>query len=161
MRTHATFHTLVVLTAVLTFSTSFGTLAQQNSGSVEAKIAAERDAEADVSKPLWFGTGCLLFGVSGGCVDGLGLESPLVEVIFPSLWAAGIAGSYFYRPDPPAERLLGKSPEYVAFYTDAYKAKRGQLHATWTTIGCASGGLVAGAVAVAGLIAWASSDWPP
>lgn len=161
MRIHSMFHTLVVLTAVLTFSTPFGTFAQQNSGSVEAKIAAERDAEADVSKPLWFGAGCLLLGVSGGCVGGLGLESPLADVMLPSLWAAGIAGSYFYRPDPPAERLLGKSPEYVAFYTDAYKAKRGQLHATWTTIGCASGGLALGAVAVAAIAAWAFSDWPP
>ena len=161
MRTHATFHTFVVLIAILTVNLPFSAIAQQNSGSVEAKIAAERDAEADVSKPLWFGTGCLLFGVSGGCVGGLGLESPLAEGMLLSLWAAGTAGSNFYRPDPPAERLLGKSPEYVAFYTDAYKAKRGQLHATWTTIGCVSGGLAAGAVAVAALIAWASSDWPP
>ena len=161
MRIHSTFHTLVVLTAVLTFSTSFGTLAQQNSGSVDAKIAAERDAEADVSKPLWFGAGCLLLGVSGGSVAGLGLESPLADVMLPSLWAAGIAASYFYRPNPPVERLFGKPPEYVAFYIDAYKAKRGQLHATWTTIGCASGALAAGAVAVVAAIAWAFSDWPP
>ena len=161
MRIRSTFHTLVVLTAVLTFSMSFGTLAQQNPRSVEAKIAAERDAEADVSKPLWFGTGCLLLGVSGGCVGVLALEPPLVEVMLPSVWTAGIAGSYFYRPDPPADRLLGKSPEYVAFYTDAYKAKRGQLHATWTTIGCASGSLAVSAVALAAVIAWAFSDWPP
>ena len=150
------FHIFVFFMAVLTFSMPFGTLAQQNAW----RAAAERDAEADVSKPLWFGAGCLLLGASG-CVGGSGLESPLVDVILPGLWVAGIAGSYFYRPDPPAERLLGKSPEYVAFYTDAYKAKRGKLQATWTTVGCASGVLATGAAGLVLLIAWASSDWPP
>ena len=160
MRTHFMFRTFVFFMAVLTFSVPFGTLAQQNAWRDEAEIAAERDAEADVSKPLWFGAGCLLFGASGGCV-GLSLESPLVDVILPSVWTAGIAGSYFYRPDPPAERLLGKSPEYVAFYTATYKEKRGRLQATWTTVGCASGTLAAGAAFTVLLIAWASSDWPP
>ena len=161
MRINSMFHTLAFFMAVLTFSMPFGTLAQQNSWRVEAKIAAERDAQTDINKPLWFGAGCLLLGASGSCVGCLSLESPLVDVMFPSVWAAGIAGSYFFRPDPPAERLLGKSPEYVAFYTDAYKAKTGTLQATWTAVGCASGSVATAAAALILLIAWASSDWPP
>lgn len=69
MRIMSTFHTLVVLMIVLTFSTSFVTLAQQNpvltevsktaaaqkaNAVVEAKAAAERDASKDTNEPLWF-----------------------------------------------------------------------------------------------------------
>ena len=159
MRTHFMFHTLVFFMAVLTFSVPFGTLAQQNSWRSEAKIAAERDASTDVNKRLWFGAGCLFLGASSGC---LMLGSSLGDVASSGLLITGIAGSYFHRPDPPAERLLGKSPEYVAFYTDAYKAKAGKLQATWTTAGCASGVLAAGAVVLVGLIAYtADGGWPP
>ena len=50
MRTHFMFHTLAFFIAVLTFSMPFGTLAQQHSWRVEAKIAAERDAQTDINK---------------------------------------------------------------------------------------------------------------
>ena len=30
---------------------------------------------------------------------------------------------YIRPPNPPPERLIGKSPEYVKFYADAYRAK--------------------------------------
>ena len=158
MRIHSTFHIFVVLTVVLTFSTSFGTLAQENLESIEAEIAATRDAEADVKKLWWFGAGCLLFVASIRFVSALE-SSPYAEEIVIGLSVAGIAGSYFYRPDPPIERFLGKSPEYVAFYTDAYKVKRGKLQATWTTIGCASGGLAVGALVAAFVIAVFSNGW--
>ncbi|MXZ01778.1 hypothetical protein F4Y93_14470 [Candidatus Poribacteria bacterium] len=32
---------------------------------------------------------------------------------------------YIRPPNPPPERLIGKSPEYVTFYADAYRAKMG------------------------------------
>ena len=61
------FHTLVVLMVVLTFSTSFATLAQQNpvltevsktaaqnpnTVALEAKAAAEQDASKDTNEPF-------------------------------------------------------------------------------------------------------------
>jgi hypothetical protein len=43
----------------------------------------------------------------------------------------GVAGAlipfilmiYAYEQNPPPQRLIGKSPEYVNFYTDAYRTK--------------------------------------
>ena len=63
MKINTTFHVLVFLMAILTFSIPFVTLAQQNLVPDEVVATAETDANKDVSKLLWFGTGCLLSGV--------------------------------------------------------------------------------------------------
>ena len=110
MKISSTFHVSALLMAVLTFSMPFITLAQQNL-QAEAIIAAERDAQNDVNKSLWFLVGCY------GCVFGL-------------IIAAGI------KPAFPATRLLGKSPEYVAFYTDAYKEEAKRLQTNSALAGC-------------------------
>ena len=107
---------LALLMALLTFSIPFVTFAQQNL-QMEAIVAAERDAQGDTSTGLWFLAGCL-----GGLV--------------------GVIIAYGVKPSPPATRLLGKSPEYVAFYTDAYqeKAKKLQSNSAWG--GCIANGLI-------------------
>jgi hypothetical protein len=56
----------------------------------------EQDAKKDVNSGLWFAAGCLFA-------------------------ATGVGMAYFIQPSPPAMRLLGKSPEYAAAYTDAYR----------------------------------------
>ena len=117
MKINSTFPCFSFLMAVLMFSTPFVTLAQQNSVQAEAEAAAEGDAEARTQKPVWFILGCV-----GGVI--------------------AVAVVYFFEPSPPAGSLLGKSPEYVAFYTDAYisKAKNIQMQA-------ALGGCVASCIA--------------
>jgi hypothetical protein len=35
----------------------------------------------------------------------------------------GVGAAYLIPPEPPAGDLVGKSPEYVSCYTDAYKSK--------------------------------------
>ena len=110
MKISSTFHVSALLMAVLTFSMPFITLAQQNL-QVEAIIAAERDAQNDVNTSLWFLGGCL-----GGVI--------------------GLIIAHGVEPAPPATRLLGKSPEYVAFYTDAYKAKAKKLQTNSALGGC-------------------------
>lgn len=67
-----------------------------------AVLAARQDAEASVSTGLWFWAGCFanFFGY--------------------------LTASTYHRPIP-AVPLLGKSPEYVASYTDAYRAKTSEL----------------------------------
>ncbi len=40
---------------------------------------------------------------------------------------------------PPPERLIGKSPEYVDFYINAYRAKARRLKGSSTIIGAAAG----------------------
>ena len=123
MKINSTFHALVFFMAVLMFSTPFATLAQQHLVRVEAEAAAKRDAEARTQKPAWF-----IFGCVGGLLT--------------------VAYVYLYEPTIPAGTLLGKSPEYVAFYTDAYtlKAKDIQMKA-------ALGGCVTSAIAWGVLIA--------
>lgn len=117
----------------------FGILAQENSTQVEdksvihhisvdvlAKTSAERDAETDTKRVVWVG-GNFVLGVVGGCLLG----------------SVGLLGAYIYEPSPPASRLLGKSPEYIVFYTDAYKAKARDLQLKYAATGCVSGSLVA------------------
>ncbi len=106
---------LALLTAMLTFSMPFVTFAQQNL-QMEAIVAAERDAQNDVNKGLWF---------VGGCLGGVAV--PMIV--------------YGVELAPPVTRLLGKSPEYVAFYTDAYKAKAKTLRVKSALGGCIVNGL--------------------
>ncbi len=117
MKICSTFHVLVIVMAVLTFSMPLITLAQQSSVHAEAIIAAERDAEATVNKPLWFGVGCLFTGL-------------------------GTIIAFVTAPSPPASRLMGKSPEYVALYTQAYQSKAKSVQGRSALIGCAISGAV-------------------
>jgi hypothetical protein len=75
----------------------------------EGTAAGQADGRTDTSSRLWRGVGCLL--------------GPL-----------GVATAYFTIPNPSPTRLLGKSPEYVAAYSDAYRAaaKRAQANNAWT-----------------------------
>ena len=131
----STFHVLVLLMVVLIFSIPFVSFSQQNSVILEARVAAEQDAEADankdVSKLLCFSAGCVLSAV-------FFLPSPYGYLLPP----AGIIGSYSYRPGPPPSRLIGKSPEYISAYTTTYKSKRGNIQALWTSAGCLTGCVV-------------------
>ena len=128
--------------AVLTFGMPFVALAQENSSQTDsedethqisvdvlAQTAAERDAEADTQQVLWIG-GNFVLGLVGGCVLG----------------SVGLFGAYLYEPQVPASRLMGKSPEYIMFYTDAYKARARDLHLRSAFIGCLGGSVVSGCV---------------
>ena len=102
---------LALLMVVLTFSMPFVTFAQQNSLQMDAIAAAERDAQNDVNRGLWF---------LGGCFGGV----------------IGVIVAYSVEPSPPVTRLLGKSPEYVAFYTQAYAEKAKKLQTNSALGGC-------------------------
>ena len=121
MKISSTFHFFVLLMALLTFGMPFVTLAQQLSVQVEAMNAAQRDAVTHTNQNMWRAFGCLggLFGVAGG---------------------------YLYEPAPPASALLGKSPEYVAFYTDAYRSKAKSIQTRGAIEGCVASTCVAAAV---------------
>jgi len=91
--------------------------AEEEGTAAEATLAGQADGQANTNGTLWLGAGCLL-------------------------QVTGLAAAYLYTPNPPAMRLLGKSPEYIAAYTDAYgdAAKRVQTSNAW--IGCVVTGLV-------------------
>ena len=117
MRIRKTFHVSVLFMALLIFSMPLLTLAQQVSVEAEAVATAEADAEATTNKNFWFVVGC-----------------------FGSL--LGLIYANYDVPSPPASRLLGKSPEYVAFYSDTYTQKAQKLQTGYALRGCITQGLI-------------------
>lgn len=127
---------LALFLIVIIFSIPFATYAQLELESVahQAKVDAEADANKDVNKLLWFGTGCAISGLA------FALIYPLPGVYTSCLVPpAGIAGTYFYQPAPNASRFIGKTPEYVSAYTDAYKSNRGRIQSNMSSLGCVTG----------------------
>ena len=104
------FCVLIVLMSGLSLSFPLQAIGQQRTTVIDAKGAAEYDAEDDVNTAIWLAAGGVL-GVVGNL----------------PLGAVAIGGAYVYQPMPPAERLLGKSAEYVTVYTDTYKVKSRSL----------------------------------
>ena len=80
----------------------------------QAIMDAEKDAAAHLNRTLWFTAG-FFFPVGGSII------------------------SQFYQPFLPTAPVLGKSPEYIAFYYDAYKVKTKKLQFKWALIGCLIG----------------------
>lgn len=80
---------------------------------------AEKDAKYHLNPTLWFSTGCFL------------------SFVGPVL-------SQRYQPFMPTGRVLGKSPQYVAFYYDAYKVKTKKLQFNWALGGCLIGTPIGG-----------------
>jgi len=83
----------------------------------EACVQAKADAEMDVNKTMWF---------VGGCLIGV----------------LGVGAAYLVKPNPPASKLLGKSPEYIASYSDCYSAKASSIQTSSSIYGCVVGTLV-------------------
>ena len=133
MKITSMFHVLTFLTATLIFSVPLMVLAQEVPlpemsmpipEEAKAIADAQRDAEAHLNKPLWFAVGCFL-------PMGVGLLVP-----------------YFHQKTPPAAALLGKSPTYVAHYTDTYKRQSQSHQFQSAAMGC----LIGTGVSVVGII---------
>ena len=113
---------------VLTFSAPLVAIAQYQSDASQAMAAAERDAQADVNKPLWFCVGC--FGL------------------------IGLVASYVYTSSPPASRFVGKSAEYIQTYTSTYETKSRSIQTTQAITGCVTGCVVSIGI---NLLLWGAS----
>ena len=103
--------TAALLCALIVLLIPYQSLAQE---SAEAVQAAKMDAQRDANGSMWFILSCL-FGVI-----------PLVI-------------AYVIDPSPPMGRLMGKSPEYVAAYTDAYRAEVKHIRTNNALWGCLVG----------------------
>ena len=97
----------------------------------EAIAAAQQDAKTNVNTSLWF---------LGGCVGGV------VVLIF----------AHIHEPLHLHLASLGKAPEYVAFYTDTYKAEASKLQTSRAMSGCITGAIVS-AVGYGGLMVLAAA----
>lgn len=87
--------TLSVVMVILLFSMPFLALAQQTSDAAQAIADAQRDAKL-INASIWGAAGCFLS--------------------FAGVFLASVA-----TPPVPAEKLIGKSPEYVVMYTTTYQ----------------------------------------
>ena len=142
MRMGLTFRTSIFW-AILIFSLPSGTLALEKTEMAVAIADARRDAVVNVNGPLWFGTGCL-FCIATVYISEFPPCSFLLEPNRASLLPipmpmVGIVGTYFYQSSPPTSRLIGKSPQYVRYYTKTYKKRIGELRAKWASAGVVGG----------------------
>ena len=118
----------------------------------EALAAAEQDASRDVNKLLWFsaGVGSVVvigpLGAYAGIVIGEIIGDPVSATLMGFI--VGATGPLFlidnYDPDPPSDRLVGKSPEYIDYYTKTYKSKTKSIRKRSATMGCLFGGCLLG-----------------
>lgn len=80
------------------------------------RLAGERDgrkdAEAEISSPMWFLAGCLVFGI-------------------PLAYASGAS--------PPPSRMMGRTPEYAAAYGMGYRYAGSAKQRTAVVYGCLTG----------------------
>ena len=83
-------------------------IAVQSQAITDAEMDAITDAQRDST---WYGAG-FLFGVFG------------------------IGAAYVATPSVPPRRLLGKTPEYIVFYTDAYQQAMKKERVEQATTGC-------------------------
>ena len=70
---------------------------------------------------------------SGAAIIGSGIGLA-VGVLVPLIWIST------YEPNLPPKRFIGKSPEYVESYTNAYRTKTRSLRTTWAAAGAAIAG---------------------
>ena len=108
-----------IVLAVIVALSPLGLLAQLPVAT-DACAQAQMDAQADVNETMWFFAGCL-FGV------------------------LGVGAAYVIEPSPPASRLLGQPPDYVAIYTDCYKDKAKSIQTSAAIKGCVLGSVLWGA----------------
>lgn len=90
----------------------------------QARQDANRDATADHKSGMWFVVGCLFPGI-------------------------GLLTSQFVPRNAPASALIGKTPQYVATYTETYKRKKKRLQARSAVGGCLTGTLITGGIGFA------------
>jgi hypothetical protein len=107
---------LALAVAVLAYPAT-ALAAEEEGTAAEGAQAGQTDGRANTNGTLWAGAGCLLAQL-------------------------GLAAAYLYTSNPPATPLLGKSPEYVAAYTDAYVDAARQVRTSNAWIGCVATSVV-------------------
>ena len=113
---------LFALVLILFFVAGSSTLFAKDA-KLQACQQAEADAKAFANPTIW-----LAAGFFGGIV--------------------GVLIAYVLQPNPPASKLLGKSPEYVAYYSDCYRLKVRSIRTQKAWIGCGVGAILGSAVSI-------------
>ena len=133
---------------------------------LQAKTDAESDASHDANALAYLGAGVSIpfaaapCGYMTGCVSALIVENgqgssscitaslgsakyylPVITAVAGSAAVLSLLIAYHSRPpNPPPERLIGKSPKYVQFYAKVYRSKmrsyRMRAVAAGSIVGC-------------------------
>lgn len=99
----------------------------------QARMQAEIDAKRDAGAAVWFIVGC-----AGSLL--------------------GLLIAQLSSPSPPQAALIGKSPEYVAAYTDVYVRRIKSIRTAYSLYGCGASVVFWGTII---LIAAAAADDDP
>jgi hypothetical protein len=70
-----------------------------------------------------------------GKVDGKAKSSPAWILAGLGFGCIGVGAAYLIKPSMPADRLVGKSPEYAMCYESAFKSASGAKQAGYAAIG--------------------------
>lgn len=157
MKLHLYFHCFAIFIGMLICIAPVTTFAQQqnNTHVLTATDDAEQHAENDIHKTTWICIGlCIpVFSVATGCIagytlgstegggglpGGYGFGSPSIIGMIGGTGLVFCGSSYWiysHKATPPAERLIGKSPEYIKHYTTAYQNKMRSQRIKWTLAG--------------------------
>ena len=145
---------LLLLSLTFTPILSFG---QQVSVEEQARTDATKDAENDLPKELLmitgFGVGSVGFfaGFMGGCYFGIVSfrweEAEKLAYVGAALCGflalPIVANAYPHTAAPPVDRMLGKSPGYIAAYTEIYRKETIKRRKRALIAGNSVGGLAA------------------
>ena len=123
---------LTLIAPLLTFAQE--PLGEEDINALRLKAAesdAKKDADKDIRKPAPFITGMGSVFASGACLALTFRALPSIEsdvggtalIIAGCLPIVLALERYDTAPHPPIERLIGKHPEYVKAYVDAYTEK--------------------------------------
>ncbi len=120
---------------------------------LQAKVNAESDAKHDanalaylgagMSAPLATGTCCLMAAGTGIVLiddENAVFLLPICALVPSAAVLSLTITDHSPPPNPPPERLIGKSPEYIKSYADAYHSKmrsyRKRAVAVGSIVGC-------------------------
>ena len=154
-----------LMATLLLFSTMPVSFAQENAMQTQAEADALRDIDHDMKKGWWFMFGLVgssagfVTGCVGGCLLGTSIDDPVTNCSIPGsilLGALAMPAVVFIYPhnvNPPPERFLGKTPEYIEAYTQVYRSKTISLRKRLVTAGSLTSNL-----GVAGMILFIISD---
>lgn len=84
---------------------------------LQGRMDGERDGKAEANQLIWG-----LVGFGCGIV--------------------GVGAAYLWAPSVPMGRIIGKSQEYVAAYTDSYRSAAKGAQAMAAGVGCVAWGLI-------------------
>lgn len=143
MNRNSTFYILVVFTVLLHFNMMLATFAQEFPEFPEEQPIINSDILDDFNLPQELPdkqpirTQAILNAKQYALQS---VDQQLWRVTGCSIW--GYFMAHTYHSPVPVVPLLGKSPEYVAYFTDTYRNETQRLQVKNARIGCIIGGIV-------------------